>query len=32
MDWIEGAHLLQAAIVAVAALVGWVFGHFRKRK
>jgi len=32
VDWVEGAALLQAAIVAVSAFVGWVIGHFSKPK
>ena len=32
-DLTEGAQLLQAAIVAVSAFVGWLLGQFgRKRK
>lgn len=36
LDWtpnlVEGAQLLQAAIIAVSAFVGWLIGHFRKPK
>jgi len=32
IDLIEGATLLQAAVVAVAAFAGWLIGHFRKGK